>query len=254
MIKNYRFITILLMAMFLCPALMASGQQTTKKDLQNNIEGYLNGLLTLTADFVQLNPDHTVVPGRLWLKRSLSLKEWGKLRLDYDCQKIVTRGDELVLYAPNTENQKAGQMTEESSYPLDSTPAAFILSKKISFTKDLHVKEITGTPNNAYAKIILERPNDTSGMSLTLVFSLYPLTGKVKKIEHWVVLDAQGNETVVIFIPDTVKGGDANRIADTIFKPPFPGQKPFDAQELIPSELSPWLNDRLRQDMPNKIK
>lgn len=148
------------------------------------IQAYLNGIGTLRANFSQNNPDGTTVFGKMYLKR-LSQTNFGKLRLDYAAPsqiKIIANGETL--------RHEDGQTQEVNEYPIDSTPASFLLRHTIDFSTNLKVKKMETKGEDIY--LTLSRPGD-DGVTLVLVFVTRPML----RLQGWTVVDAQANQTQV---------------------------------------------------------
>ena len=83
------------------------------------VERYLNGLTTLKADFVQINPDGGTVTGELYYQRP------DKMRLDYNPPSdilIVSDGWTIVYY-----DRRLEQVSH--LFP-NSTPLGFLLQRQ----------------------------------------------------------------------------------------------------------------------------
>jgi outer membrane lipoprotein-sorting protein len=145
------------------------------------VESYLNGVKTLTAQFLQTNPDGSVATGAFYLNRP------GKMRLAYNPPSqllIVADGDTLYHHDLAT--------NEVNSFAIDATPANFLLQPRINFNKGLKVTQSAEKPG--LLEITLARADDEEGMSLKLIF----LTKPILVISGWIVTDAQGLKTHVV--------------------------------------------------------
>lgn len=178
------------------------------------IEVYLNGIQALKSDFVQTNPNGSVMHGRLWLQRTPGT--FGKLRLDYEPkaqQRVVSVDENLSIYDLSDNS--------ETNVNVSSTPAAFILQQAISLQKNLRVVTLSMDNLHEIVKIKLVRQgDDDNGPALTLFFSLYE-TGGIKTLERWEVADMQANETKVDLIQKTLTINSHDLVPDSIFLPPF---------------------------------
>ena len=101
--------------LFGAPALAA-----TLSDAElDRIERYLNSLQTLQSKFVQNNPDGSHALGTLYLQRP------GRMRFEYDPPTPIR------LYATGNFFIHVDMELEQAShYPLNETPANFILKNK----------------------------------------------------------------------------------------------------------------------------
>lgn len=167
------------------PILAAVDLTTEQKNKIAEIQGYLNGLSTFKATLVQQNPDQTEVAGTVYMSRTGS-GAYGKLRLEYQAPSkdlIIVDGRELIHHDLASK--------EVNRYGIDSTPAGFLLKKRINFSDDLHVKEAQFTDDAV--RLTLVNRGDSEGMSLTLVF----VTKPILILKEWTVFDGQGNTTAV---------------------------------------------------------
>lgn len=160
--------------------------------LQQKIQDYLNGLKTLSAKFLQINASGREVFGTLYMKRP------DKMRIEYEPgfpQLVIARGDILYFH----------DLTDDSvsTYTTSSTPAGFILQKRILFNKDMHVRDLKIDDEHHIAHMTLTPDSDGDGPSITLTFRTKPFLA----LDKWVVLDGQGNATTVQFIPKTLRIG-----------------------------------------------
>ena len=143
-------------------------------------EGYLNGISTMQARFVQVNPDGTSNEGDLYISRP------GKMRLAYDPPApILMVADGTFLIYVDT------QMKDVSHIDLNDTPAGLLLKKDLAFTdpdiKLSGVKVATGT-----VEIAATMAKDATAGKLTLVFTEAPF-----ELKQWRVIDAQRKEVVI---------------------------------------------------------
>lgn len=159
----------------------ATNQQVDLKKIQD----YLNGIRTLQANFQQTNPNGTMSAGKMYVKR-LGTESFGKLRLDYTMPtptKIIADGEIL--------RHIDGETKEVSEYAIDNTPASFLLRHKIDFSRDLEVKAMD--VKNGKISLTVQRSGE-EGVTLTLIFATSPLL----RLQEWVVMDAQANQTHVV--------------------------------------------------------
>jgi outer membrane lipoprotein-sorting protein len=164
---------------FSCAQVLA---QTPSSDL-TRIEHYLDGLRTLEATFRQIDPDGRVLRGTFYLSRP------GKMRLKYAPpldQTVIADGNFLIYHNPD--------LDETTQLPLDSTPAQFILQKKISFQKDARVDNFKEVGGKIYLSLV--KADDPEAGKMTLVFRAQPL-----ELQEWIMSDPNGRATHV-FLED----------------------------------------------------
>lgn len=153
--------------------------------LVQKVQDYLNGLKTYQATIDQTNNNNTTQKGRFYMHRD-GKKTFGKMRIEYDKpvkDLMVVDGRDFYFYD--------GQAKETNSYDIDSTPAAFLLRRKINLNGDLKIIDKAEDGNELGLKII--RAGDESGAALILKFSTKPIF----KLNGWAVIDGQGLMTRV---------------------------------------------------------
>jgi outer membrane lipoprotein-sorting protein len=146
-------------------------------------ETYLNGISTLKARFLQVNPDGGSVEGDVYLSRP------GRMRLVYDppTPMLLVADGAFLIYVDT-------EMKDASHIDLNDTPAGILLKENLSFAdpavKVNGVKQGAGT-----AEVTVSMTKDPAAGKLTLVFSDAPF-----ELRQWRVVDAQNKEvTVTLF-------------------------------------------------------
>lgn len=190
---------------------------TASPNVQNNIKAwaqvYLNGLEAMVANFTQHNPDGSSYRGKIWIKRDKGSS--GKMRIDYldgPQQKVLALNDDLIVIEKNG---------EESSCPVSSTPAAYILRKKIVFGTDVFVKKAELSENKKYALLALgleESDDDLEPGTLTIIFSISPTKKGLQDIVMWEVVDMQGKRTTIEIDSSSLRVNDQRLVKDSVFK------------------------------------
>ncbi len=153
--------------------------------LVTKVENYLNGIKTYQANIEQTNSNNTTQKGHFYMNRD-GKKQFGKMRIEYDFpikDLMVVDGRDFYFYD--------GQAKETNSYDIDSTPAAFLLRRKIDLKGDLKIVDKVEEGDELGLKII--RSGDESGAALILKFSVRPIF----KLNGWAVIDGQGLMTRV---------------------------------------------------------
>lgn len=143
------------------------------------VEQYMNSVQTMQSKFIQVNPNGQQIFG------TFSLLRPGKMRLDYDPPiKDFIVADGLFLFYWD------GEMRQQSSTPIGSTLADFILRSEIRLSGDVTVTDVY-RGSGVMEITVVETKEPTKG-SLTLIFEDKPL-----QLRKWRVLDAQGLSTEV---------------------------------------------------------
>lgn len=145
-------------------------------------EQYLNGIRTLQSRFIQVGPDGRQLGG------TFSLSRPGRMRLEYDppVKDFVVADGTVLTYWD-------GEMEQQSSAPIGSTLAAFILRPDIKLAGDVTVTDVFRAPGAV--EITLMETKDPGKGTLTLVFEDRPF-----QLRKWRVVDAQGLTTEVALL------------------------------------------------------
>lgn len=179
--------------LFILALLFSTSAQADDAALAQKVEGYLNSLTTISADFVQLDAEGNASGGKFLLKRP------GKFKWEYDDRQpilIVSDGGQLVYYDK--------KMKEVSYVSADNTLANFLARKTIKLSGDVKLVSITENGNEIRAKI-MQKGKPDQGM-LTMIF-------KDTKIHGLEVEDMNGYITRIQF-SNVVTG---QQIADKTF-------------------------------------
>lgn len=174
-----KYITALFVLAFSFSADAMAQQHTTHTQTIKKIEDYFAQLKTYEADFVQINPDRTISKGKFFLERP------DRFRLAYSEPKetvLISDGLFFIEYDPKD--------NIPNFLSLDSTPASLLMKEKIKLSGEVTVGELQSFDNVVQAT--LYRTDDPSLGAITLVFTEKPFT-----LVHWIVHDAQGNQTEV---------------------------------------------------------
>ena len=158
-------------------ALSAQDQAVVAK-----VEEYLNGITTLQSKFLQVAPNGRQATGTFYLWRP------GRMRLEYDrpLKDFIVADGSFVFYWD-------GEMRQQSSAPIGSTLADFILRKNIRLSGDVTVTDVFQAPG--VIEVSLLETKDPGKGTLTLVFEDRPF-----QLRKWRVLDAQGMTTEVALL------------------------------------------------------
>lgn len=171
-----------LLTAVLCLALpgAARAADPDRADALRKAEAYLNGIATLKARFVQVNPDGGSVEGDLYISRP------GRMRLVYDppTPMLLVADGKFLIYVDT-------QMNDASHLDLDETPAGLLLRENLSFS-DASVKLLDVRREAGTLEITASMAKDPGAGRLTLVFSEGPFA-----LRQWRVIDAQNKEVIV---------------------------------------------------------
>jgi outer membrane lipoprotein-sorting protein len=144
------------------------------------IESYLNGLRSLRANFVQINPDGGTATGKLYYERP------DKMRLDYDPPSrllIIANGWRLVYHDR--------RLKQVSQLFTSSTPLGFLLEDEIRLDGKVTVTALER--RGGELRVTLVQTDEPTQGSITLAFAEQPF-----ELRRWTVVDPQGYGTHVV--------------------------------------------------------
>lgn len=176
-------ISVLLMGQY-ASATSISKSAAEKKVTIKHIQDYLNGIKTLQATILQINPNQEQLTGKVSINRDTK-GTYGKLRIEYDQKHqdiVIADGQKLVLSNRITQ--------EKTEYEIDQTPAAFLLQKKLNLQGDYTIKSFREKGSDVELTMTKFGAGDAS---VTLRFTTEPML----KFNGWTILDVQGNKTDV---------------------------------------------------------
>lgn len=169
---------VLAAACFLRDAAAAELSFRDRQDIRR-IEAYLNGIRTLSADFIQVAPDGSISRGRFYLKRP------GRLRFEYEppAPVLVVADGTYVNYF----DVELGQLSQIGVY---STPLGAVVAKEVTLSGRIEVTSVErGSAVISLETVDTEEPGRGT---LTLIFSERPL-----EIRKWEVNDSGGLTTTI---------------------------------------------------------
>lgn len=145
----------------------------------NRVEGYLNGVKTLRARFLQVDSRGGTAEGSLFISRP------GKLRVDYDQPNpnlLIANYSLLVHYDR--------QLGAPAYLPLNSTPAGLLVRDPLSLSGDITVTDVEHGP--AVLRVTVIQTSDPRAGKVTFIFGERPFV-----LTSWQITDAQGAATRV---------------------------------------------------------
>lgn len=189
----------------LAPAIPASAMTEAESAALKKAEATLNGVKTLKARFLQVNPDGSSHEGDIYVSRP------GRMRLVYDppTPMLMVADGAFLIYVDT-------EMKDASRLSLDDTLAGILLKDNLSFA-DPAVKLGAVKVGPGTVEITAAMAKDPSAGRLTMVFSDSPF-----ELRQWRMVDAQNKEVSVtlfdakpgvtldknLFRYDTRKSGD----------------------------------------------
>ena len=169
------FLTILALAGADAKAEQAVPAKLNEQDKADiaRIEQYFNDLKTMTAKFLQVASNGSVVSGTMYLSRP------GKFRFEYDPPSpdlLLADGTFLIFV-----DKALGQTTHIF---LSSTPVGVLVKDEVRLSGDITVTGISRP--RGLLRVTVADTDDAEDGTLTLVFSQKPF-----RLRQWQVLDAQ---------------------------------------------------------------
>lgn len=161
---------------------------------------YLTSIKTLKGKFTQIGPRGRVSSGAFFISKP------GLMRFEYSPPNpLLIVSDGTWVTVKNRKRNRADQ------YPLSATPLRLILSRKVSFDKEVAIKTIQHEDTKTHIKI--EDKSTFASGTLILTFD-----NEKQALTNWVVIDERGRRTTVA-LSDLEKGGD---IDPSLFKIKIP--------------------------------
>ena len=157
------------------PPVLSSGDKATV----NQVEKYLNELLTLKSRFLQATSTGNYTEGTFYLSRP------GKMRIEYDppAQLLIVADGTWLIHNDL-------ELDSITHLPLAATPASIFLQERLTLSSgDLEVSKVEHAPG--IIGVTVARSNEDNG-HLTLIFADKPL-----ELKKWIVVDPQGVTTSV---------------------------------------------------------
>ena len=177
-LKSYsKFISFFLILIFIGQKLNASEQN---KLLPSQIENFFENLVTLEANFIQVNPSGNVSNGKIYLDLP------GKLRIDYKNPNnllITSQGFWIVI------QDRDAQTT--NNIPLKSTPFSILLQNNLNLENENFKTEYSIDSGIIILEIKSQNKDKPGG--LILEFSEKPFS-----LKKWIILDTFGEITTVL--------------------------------------------------------
>ena len=174
---------LLAAAMAAAPQVQAAAgggaHDTERREVVAAVEGWLGGLSTLRARFIQNDSEGTAAAGVVMLRRP------GLMRFEYEppgTLELVSNGAFLVVVDH--------QLRQINNIPLHLTPLSVLAAERVDIEGTY---EVTGTRRTErVVEITIRSREDPDAGSLRLSFTRSPLM-----LRQWLITDAQGVEVRV---------------------------------------------------------
>jgi len=178
-------LAVVVLAIGLSPAAAQSGLTAEEQAALTEVETYLNGLQSMTADFTQ-RADDALYAGRFYWRRPDDDFRGG-LRFDYENpvrHRLWTAGGRIYFYDAERDSL--------SHTDLEETPATLLLQRSLSFADQDQLAIHRVFVGDTQIRIELRRPFDEGGGGVELFFLRNPV-----ELFRWVTIDPDGVRTTV---------------------------------------------------------
>jgi outer membrane lipoprotein-sorting protein len=145
----------------------------------NQVSDYLNAIDTMSGDFMQTNPDGSLVEGKFYMRRP------GRVRFEYDDPAMTLMSDGTWAMI----NDRVLESVDR--YPLLETPLYLLLKRDVDLLKDAEISAVEH--GNGLIAITAAETSGIALGTLTLIFAEPNL-----ELRYWVVTDVNGDSTVVM--------------------------------------------------------
>ena len=172
-----KFISFFLILIFIGQKLNASEQN---KLLPSQIKNFFENLVTLEANFIQVNPSGNVSNGKIYLDLP------GKLRIDYKNPNnllITSQGFWIVIQDRDSKTT--------NNIPLKSTPFSILLQNNLNLENENFKTEYS--IDSGIITLEIKSQNIDKPGGLILEFSEKPFS-----LKKWIILDTFGEITTVL--------------------------------------------------------
>lgn len=146
----------------------------------DELNAYLNSLLSARAPFTQESADGTTATGTFYLQKP------GKMRFEYDAPSpalLVADGGALAVF-----DRKSNRGPQR--YPQSSTPLSLLSRANIDITRSKFVKLLEAGPTQIH--LTLHDPAEPDNGSIKMIFKRNPMA-----LTEWIITDGSGLESVV---------------------------------------------------------
>jgi outer membrane lipoprotein-sorting protein len=170
------------------PLLSGAGQMMPQRRIDfdaeqtadlNAISAWLNGVQSLSADFIQMNPSGSIAQGTFYLERP------GRLRFEYrppSALLIVATGGNIYV--------RNSRLNTVDRTAVSDTPLGLLLSDSINLRRNPSVLAIERKPDS----LVLHARSGTNRMSENMLITF---AAPQIMLKQWTVTDIQGGKTSV---------------------------------------------------------
>ena len=146
----------------------------------DQISDYLDTLKSVSADFIQYNPDGSRMNGTMYLKRP------GKVRFEYhgnNTPLVLIGGGQVAVFDPLSNEPPF-------RFPVGQTPIAPVIGRDVDLAGTRFTTRLLESGD--FTILNVQDPKFAEYGSVSLVFDTSPL-----QLRQWVVIDGAGQQTAI---------------------------------------------------------
>lgn len=165
---------------------LSGGIASAQNDVVDELNTYLNSLISATAPFTQESADGSTATGTFYLQKP------GKMRFEYDAPSpalLVADGQALAVF-----DKKSNRGPQR--YPQSSTPLSLLTRPDIDIRRSKFVQLLEAGDTQMH--LTLFDPDEPGIGSLKMIFDRNPMA-----LVEWIIVDGSGLESVVKLGPLT---------------------------------------------------
>ena len=174
---NRRFF---LAALGAVPLVSFGGFASAQNAVVDELNTYLNSLISATARFTQESADGSTSTGTFYLQKP------GKMRFEYDAPSpalLVADGNALAVF-----DKKSNRGPQR--YPQSSTPLSLLSRPDIDITRSKFVQKLEAGSTQIH--LTMFDPAKPENGSIKMIFDRNPMA-----LTEWIIVDGSGLESVV---------------------------------------------------------
>ncbi len=159
---------------------LSGGIASAQNDVVDELNTYLNSLISATAPFTQESADGSTATGTFYLQKP------GKMRFEYDAPSpalLVADGQALAVF-----DKKSNRGPQR--YPQSSTPLSLLTRPDIDIRRSKFVQLLEAGDTQMH--LTLFDPDEPGIGSLKMIFDRNPMA-----LVEWIIVDGSGLESVV---------------------------------------------------------
>ncbi len=159
---------------------LSGGIASAQNDVVDELNTYLNSLISATAPFTQESADGSTATGTFYLQKP------GKMRFEYDAPSpalLVADGQALAVF-----DKKSNRGPQR--YPQSSTPLSLLTRPDIDIRRSKFVQLLEAGDTQMH--LTLFDPDEPGIGTIKMIFDRKPMA-----LVEWIIVDGAGLESVV---------------------------------------------------------